>query len=280
MIIDSHTHLGRNEHIKSTAKELLKSMDAAKIDKALVFAGELNDCPNSWMLEQIKKHRDRLYPIMAYDHPHWHDIDARKMVEDFQIAGIKFYTGYDHYYPIELYQLGNEPRLPSSLYHNPLQVCSDFKIPAIFHCGDCLNSVKHAKLKYAHPLNIDEAAVDYDDINFVIAHVGYPWHRDTAEVCYKNPNVYTDISGFVYGSFDADGRGSSDKTKFKNMLTEFLDIADSDRLLFGTDWPICNQASYIEALDWISVNTTNRKMSEIFSAQNMSKNTQRIFNLT
>src|SRR5579864_8797364 len=59
MIIDSHTHLGRNEHIKSTAKELLKSMDAAKIDKALVFAGEMNDCPNSWMLEQIKKHRDR-----------------------------------------------------------------------------------------------------------------------------------------------------------------------------------------------------------------------------
>lgn len=276
MIIDSHTHLGRNQHIKANAKELLKSMDAAKIDKALVFAGELNDAPNEWMLEQIKKHRDRLYPIMAYDHPHWHDINARKMVEDFQIAGIKFYTGYDHYYPIDLYQdTGDTPRLPSSMYHNPLQVCSDFKIPAIFHCGDCLNSVKQAKLKYAHPLNIDEAAVDYDDVNFVIAHVGYPWVRDTAEVCYKNANVYTDISGFVYGKFERE-----DQLKFEKMLTEFLSISGTDRLLFGTDWPIADQSSYRESLEWVASVVTDSKLSKCLTAEYMSKNTKRIFNLT
>lgn len=275
MIIDSHTHLGRNQHIKQNAKELLKSMDHAKIDKALVFGGELNDCPNDWLIEQVKSHRDRLYPVIAYNYPHWHDIDVRRMVEDHKVAGIKFYTGYDHYYPADLY-LDNQdsPRLPSSMFHNPLQVCSEYGIPAIFHCGDCLNSVKCAKLKYAHPLHIDEAATDYDDVNFVIAHMGYPWHRDAAQVCFKNPNVYADISGFVYGEFDLE-----DQMKFRDVLKEFLSLSGTDRLLFGTDAPISNQASYIEALQWVASATLDSKLSKCLTPQYMSKNTQRIFKL-
>jgi Tat protein secretion system quality control protein TatD with DNase activity len=54
MIIDCHVHLGRNEHIKANVKELLDSMDGSKIDKALVFASELNDYPTYEMLDEIK----------------------------------------------------------------------------------------------------------------------------------------------------------------------------------------------------------------------------------
>lgn len=273
MIIDSHTHLGRNNHIKGNAKELLKSMDAAKIDKALVFAGTMNDCPNEWLLEQVKKHRDRLYPVLAYEHPYWHAVDMEKMAKDHQVAGIKFYTGYEHYYPLDLYH--REEFHPAAMYHNPLQLCSDMSIPAIFHCGDCLNSVKQAKLKYAHPLNIDEAAVDYDDVNFIIAHVGYPWVKDTAEVCYKNANVYTDISGFVYGKFERE-----DQLKFEKMLTEFLSISGTDKLLFGTDWPICDQSSYRESLEWVASVTQDSKLHKCLTAEYMTQNTKRIFNLS
>jgi predicted TIM-barrel fold metal-dependent hydrolase len=273
MIIDCHTHLGRNEHINVGVKQLLKSMDAAKIDKALVFAGELNDCPNEWMIEQIKPHRDRLYGVMAYHHPNLYWSDFKKMAEDNGIVGIKFYTGYEHFYPADLYSEDKHTNA-LSLHYNPLQLCSELGIPAIFHCGDCLNSVKAAKLKYAHPLNIDEVAVDYDDVTFVIAHIGYPWVRDTAEVCYKNKNVFTDISGFVYGEFDG-----QDKNRFKKVLDEFLDIAGSDKLLFGTDFPISNQRSYIEALEWLSVNTINKKMSETFTPQYMTQNVKRTFKL-
>lgn len=275
MIIDSHTHLGRNNHIKLDAKGLLQSMDAAKIDKALVFAGEMNDCPNEWMIKQIKPHRDRLFGVAAYDNSFFRYTDFKEMIEDNGLVGIKFYTGYEHYYPIEMYQDIKEPRTPLALFSNPLQICSELKIPAIFHCGDCLNSVKHAKLKFAHPLNIDEPAVDYDDVNFVIAHMGYPWHRDAAQVCYKNSNVYADISGFVYGEFDL-----QDQLKFKDVLQEFLSIADTDKLLFGTDAPISNQASYREAMDWIGNVTMDSKMRKGLTPQNLSKNTKRIFNLT
>lgn len=250
-IIDCHTHLGRNHHINSTADQLLRSMDKAGIDKSIVFAGNLNDCSNEWMIEQIKNHKDRLMGVAAYDNSFFRYVDFKKLVQDNELVGIKFYTGYDHYYPFDLYE-DKGYRTPSSLYHNPLQICSELKIPAIFHCGDCLNSVKSAKLKYAHPLNIDEVAVDYDDVNFIIAHMGYPWHRDAAEVCYKNANVYADISGFVYGDFT-----ESDTIKFHRVTDEFVDICSADKLLFGTDWPISNQKSYVDSVATSPVTLTH-----------------------
>lgn len=276
MIIDCHTHLGRNEHIKSNVNELLASMDAAKIDKALVFAGELNNVTTPEMLAEIEPHRDRLYGVASWNFNfvfqsstygawaeglHQRDI-LSKLYKDGIISAVKFYTGYDHYMP-------DSPQVRYAL-----EAFRKVKCPVIFHCGDCLNSVCRAKLKYAHPLNIDEVAVDYPDMHFIIAHIGYPWVKDTAEVCYKNKNVYTDISGFVYNNFETE-----DKVKFKKVLDEFLDIASTDKLLFGTDFPISNQRSYIEALDWVATNTTNKRVSEMLSPQYMTQNTIKAFKL-
>jgi hypothetical protein len=51
---------------------------------------------------------------------------------------------------------------------------------------------------------VDDVAVDYPDVKFVICHLGNPWFQDTAEVLYKNDNVYADISGLTLGDFDYD----------------------------------------------------------------------------
>lgn len=259
MIIDCHTHIGRNEHIKANTKELLSSMDKANIDKAFVFAGALNACPTDFMLEQIAPHKDRLLGVAGV-HPFDRDaqlaaneIDSlQQMFLSKQIVAAKFYLGYDHYYPNEI--------------GHYLSALEEVGCPAIFHCGDCLNSVKKAKLKYAHPLGVDDVAVDYPKMNFIIAHIGYPWVRDTAEVCYKNDNVYTDISGFVYGEFKG-----LDQIRFKQNIVEFLSISSSDKLLFGTDWPISDQKSYLRALD--------DSFSETMTAQYLTRNVQKAFNL-
>jgi uncharacterized protein len=230
MIIDVHTHIGMNEHINSSVDNLLLSMDKSKIDKALVFAGEINGITNSYMLEQIALHKDRLYGVAAY-HPdnNYNDLHIiYDSIDNEKAVAVKFYLGYDHWYP-------NDHKIYEILEHLDRKGST-----AIFHCGDCLNTVKKAKLKYSHPLGIDDPAVDYPNLNIVIAHMGFPWHRDTAEVCYKNKNVYADISGFVYGDFDSDSQD-----KFRKVISEFTDICPADKLLFGTDFPISNQDSYI-----------------------------------
>lgn len=262
MIIDCHTHLGRNDHINANVDQLLKSMDIAGIDKSLVFAGEMNDLTTDQMLEEIKPYRDRLHGVASWDfsYPTAHRGMKPYQQHDYlcnlykagEIVAVKFYTGYYH-------------QMPKDLGHI-LWRLNEIGCPAIFHCGDCLNSVKHAKLKYAHPLNIDEVAVDYPKMNFIIAHMGFPWVKDAAEVCYKNENVFSDISGFVYGEFKG-----LDGIRFKRTITEFLDIAGSDKLLFGTDWPISDQKSYRSVVD--------NMFGDIMNTYSFSQNVRRAFKL-
>jgi uncharacterized protein len=233
MIIDSHVHISRN----SSPDVLLHSMNEAGIDKAIVIAGQVGDFhPNQELLDKLSPYRDRLYAVAAAQPMNKTMVEVEEEIQQLasyykekQIVAVKFYTGYHHYYPIEV-----------SSY---LRALSEVGCPVIFHSGDCLNTHVGAKLKYAHPLHIDEVAVDFPNINFVIAHMGFPWHRDAAQVCYKNKNVYADVSGFVYGKFNP-----QDEKKFENVLIEFTQIAGSNQLLFGTDYPISDQKSYIDTM--------------------------------
>jgi len=108
-------------------------MDQAGIDKSFVFAGELNDCSNEYMLEQIAPHRDRLYGVAAYNPPPYSALAFynKSLIDLYlekKIVAVKFYLGYEHYYPSDVGEV--------------LRQLEMVGCPAIFHCGDCLNSVK------------------------------------------------------------------------------------------------------------------------------------------
>lgn len=236
MIIDCHTHIGKNYSVDM----LLKSMDKAGIDKALVFAGQIHDnsigCTNEYLLEQIKHHNDRLYGVACY-HPSDNIVNLSNLLaNNANIVAVKFYLGYDHWYP-------NDDRI-----YQALNVCEYRNRPVIFHCGDCLCTVKAAKLRYAHPLGVDDPATDFPNVKMVIAHFGWPWTTDAALVCKKNKNVYADISGFVYGEFDQDDSNAySNSFEFEVQIADFeITAGGTDKLLFGTDWPISDQSSYIQ----------------------------------
>ncbi len=270
MIIDSHVHLGTNENISASVGQLLLSMDSAGIDKALVFAGRVGGCSNKYLMEQIKPYKDRLYGVASISiGRYWSayrgfpseinsdkDMSKNDMLDTLDVGavGIKLYTGYEHYSP------------NSDAVKSILELIKDKNKPVIFHAGDCLNACEKAKLRYCQPIDVDDVAVDYPNNKFIISHLGNPWIKDTAQVCYKNKNVYADISGFVYGSFSL-----KDQILFKKSLNKFLEICPSDKLLFGTDWPISDQSSYINVL--------NSSFGEVLSAQYLSGNVMKVFNL-
>ena len=82
------------------------------------------------------------------------------------------------------------------------------------------------KLKYSQPLIIDEVAVDFPKVKFVIAHCGTPWVADAVEVVAKNKNVYMDLSGLMEGKF---------KAKKQSMIAlECLPLNDASNERKGT----------------------------------------------
>jgi predicted TIM-barrel fold metal-dependent hydrolase len=241
MIIDFHTHIG--ETVGKQKEHLLVSMDEAEIDKSVIYAGAAMKLSNEEVLKCVRSHPDRFMGAL-YGNP-WIVADGafkehlkqfEDQLEDPGVVGIKFYSGYEYYYAHNEYLVE---------YYNLLKKHNKV---AIFHCGDTYTVLNSAKLKYAHPIHLDEVAVDHPDLKIVIAHLAYPWHRDAAQLLYKNKNVYADVSGFVYGEFN-----DTDKKNFTKVFEEVQFIYDNgwDRVLFGTDWPISNQTSYREVLDEI-----------------------------
>ena len=150
-----------------------------------------------------------------------------------QCLGIKIYPGYR---PVYVYDKRHWPLF---------ELARAYDLPVAVHTGD--TAMAEARLRYAHPLTVDEAAVDFPDVKFVICHCGNPWFADATEVAAKNPNVYIDLSGLLEG---IPGAGFYDKQKaYFDYLALWLNYMGRwDKLMYGSDWPLVNISDYIAIL--------------------------------
>jgi uncharacterized protein len=111
------------------------------------------------------------------------------------------------------------------------------------HSGDTYSA--KGKVKYSHPIHVDDAAVDHPDVDFVICHLGNPWLRDTAELMYKNENVFADVSGLTLKDFEE----NFDVFMLDEVKRMVRYMGSPDKLLFGTDWPIASMRSYVSFME-------------------------------
>jgi predicted TIM-barrel fold metal-dependent hydrolase len=145
-------------------------------------------------------------------------------------------------------------------------MCIEYGCPLMIHTGDTF--LKTAKIKYSHPLNIDDIAVDNPELKIIMCHAGNPWFVDCKEVLYKNTNVYADISGLIVGSFSHFNRDHY-ISKIKELLNY---VGESHRLLYGSDWPICNMGSYLSFVQKLGLDQWSIELL-------MFKNAKRVFEL-
>jgi hypothetical protein len=147
---------------------------------------------------------------------------------------LKIYLGYVRHW-------ANSP-----LYHPFYRLAAKYKVPVVFHTGDTWDADGH--VKYADPLTIDEVAVQYRQVNFVIAHLGNPWIQSAAEVVYKNKNVYVEGSALLVGNLDQLDPAKVEEYVVKPLAWAFGYIENPEKIMFGTDWPIVTDiAAYVRA---------------------------------
>ncbi|HZT83675.1 MAG TPA: amidohydrolase family protein, partial [Gemmataceae bacterium] len=165
------------------------------------------------------------------------DPEHLKRVEAALAAGnvraLKGYLGYLHHGP------------DSPGYRPYYELAERFGLPFVFHTGDTYSP--RAKLRFAHPLGVDDVAVDFPRVNFVLAHLGNPWLADAAEVVYKNVNVWADLSALVVGG-EAELVGEERREHLHDireaLRRAFRYAERPNRFLFGSDWPLAPMAAY------------------------------------
>jgi predicted TIM-barrel fold metal-dependent hydrolase len=149
------------------------------------------------------------------------------------VRALKGYLGYLHCGPDHA---GYRPYYELAERHG---------LPFIFHTGDTYSPA--AKLRYAHPLLVDDVAVDHPKVKLVLAHLGNPWLTDAAEVVYKNLNVWADLSGLAVGdgpSFTAQERQETLQEAREALRRAFRYAERPNRFLYGSDWPLAPMAAY------------------------------------
>lgn len=241
LIVDCHTHLNRYvpeqpSSPRERLAELRAEMDANGIDYSMVLSSyKVNeDRPSTAEIVNLVRDDDRIgvaAGISFYDLSIEALAELRALLDTGRVRALKLYPGYQAFYVYD-------PQL-----RGVYALAAEFGVPVMIHTGDTYDRL--GKLKYTHPLTIDEAAVDFRDVNFVICHMGNPWVMDAAEVIYKNENVWGDISGFTLGTFEE---------RFERlMIAKMRDVIayanGTGGLLYGTDWPICDMASYLRFVE-------------------------------
>ena len=241
MIIDCHTHLNNytDDSIHSLPEDLARLqavMRRNRVDVALILTSYkvVPGRPSARAVVDATKHLPNLHVIAGIS---WSTFgpeaeqELRSLLTARAIKGLKLYPGYEPFYP-------GDPKLTPAYL-----LAEEFDVPVMIHTGDTYAPT--GKVKYAHPLHVDEVAVDFPKVKFLICHLGNPWFRDCMEVVYKNANVYTDISGLTLGHFD-DRFEAYMRQQLKEMI---LWGVNPNRVLYGTDWPLVSMESYLEFME-------------------------------
>lgn len=143
----------------------------------------------------------------------------------------KIFPGYFYFYP--------QDKVYSPVY----KLAEKYDLPVIIHSG--ITFKKNALMKYANPIHIDDAAILFPNVKFVMAHLGNPWMETAKAVLYKNDNVYADLSGLFEGS------NYTEKEDVKNSVLGVARWTGYDKLIYGSDWPIVRMDDYIKVIKWI-----------------------------
>jgi predicted TIM-barrel fold metal-dependent hydrolase len=264
VIIDCHTHLN-NYHepsapfLPQSISKLRASMAEAGIDYSLVLTSYIVSADRPSVREVIDAigSANDLGVVAGISYLNYKEKDLRELADDLKegrVKGLKLYPGYEPFYP-------HDKRL-KVVY----DLAEEFQVPVMIHSGDTFSA--KGKLKYAHPLEIDEVAVDHPGVKFVICHLGNPWLTDAMEVVYKNANVYADISGLMLGEFSQ---------AFEDYMSDEIEdvityAGEPEKFLFGTDWPICNMKSYVEFVRRLQISEHDRQLL-------LSENSRKLFKI-
>jgi len=175
MIIDAHNHIGERRDLQMSAERLVRLMDRAGVDKAVVFSfPKLWD--NNYVAHAVRQFPDRLIGFAGVNP--WDAGAAEEVRRGFERLGLR---GLKLHPVRDSYSLA-EGRLVDPLF----RVCEELGRPVICHGADEWSNT---------PWAFREVAGRFPGVAFIMAHGGQNWLREDAlDALRKTPNLHVDSS--------------------------------------------------------------------------------------
>ncbi len=266
MIIDAHCHIWEKDMIRGgmrklmesvavelrvrdprnlwdgSAERLIRNMDEAGIDRTVILPLDSEfQCGsdgftfrdfNNLAGRYARQHPDRIIPFAGVDPRRGKAAvdELRRCVEEMGFRGLKLWT-----------VMGFMPN--DEKYYPLYEEAARLGVTVLVHTG---LGPGETYLETCRPLYVDKPAVDFREVNFIMAHVGVPWVDEALAVAMKNPNVYVDVSAWQRAACIM-------PLAFAQMLSTAKVLHGGLRkVLFGSDWPlfteILDQRAWVETI--------------------------------
>jgi predicted TIM-barrel fold metal-dependent hydrolase len=187
------------------------------VDERLTGRSHLS---NEAVIELAQANPDVIIPFASFDPTRGPEAvqQAKRLVEHGVIRGLKLHP--------PLQQFAPNDRVAYPLY----EVFAEARLPVLFHTGHCgigtgMPGGGGIRLKYGHPMLVDDVAVDFPDLPIILAHPSFPWQDEAISVCLHKPTVYIDLSGWS-------------PKYFSPTLVQYANTLLKHKVLFGTDYPL------------------------------------------
>jgi predicted TIM-barrel fold metal-dependent hydrolase len=217
----------------ATREELLQVMEEQGIQRSVIFGfpwekEERFRRHNDYIIESVRRHPDKLIGFCCFSPLSPLGAEEVRRCLDAGLAGVG---------ELAVYQSGFSREIISSL-HEVMQVCAEFNVPVLLHTNEPVGHVYPGKT----PVRLGEIydlLKHYPSNKIVLAHWGgglffYGLLKKEVRDVLKNVWFDTAASPFLYDP------------RVYRMAGE---IVGSDRILFGTDYPLLSPRRYFEEME-------------------------------
>ena len=205
-IVDAHVHLGIGFKMQLGVETLLRQMDEANVDYAIIcpmdrFIAMENKEGNEYVARIVRQYSDRIAG-MASVNP-WSGkkgADELKRALEDGLCGLKLHSVLQGF------------RLCDPIVYPLLEIAEEYDVPVYAHTGTA---------GIAEPLHIAELARNFPNINFIAGHAGSSdYYHDIVRALEISHNLWIESS--------RNGPGNFMQWKNRNYI---------DRIVFGTNAP-------------------------------------------
>lgn len=154
---------------------------------------------------------------------------------DLHLSGLKLHPSKQGFYP-------NDKKL-----YPIYEICKKYNKPIMFHCGFTWQPKTLAK--YSHPLYFEETAQAFPELRMCLAHMGFPWVKETAMMLLKYPNLYADTAVLFFDS----AREFYEYLFQREIPVTWLDRSIRHQVMFGSNMPRFEEMRMLSALQGLGM---------------------------
>ena len=190
--------------------------------------------PNEDVLALAKANTDVLIPFVSVDPTR--GAEAVASAQRLIAAGAR---GFKLHPPLQQFRAND--RIAYPFY----EIVAAARLPVIFHTGHSgigtgMPGGGGVRLKYGHPMDIDDVAVDFPDMPIILAHPSFPWQDEAISICLHKPQVYIDLSGWS-------------PKYFSPILIQYANTLLKNKMLFGSDFPLIKPDRWLADFEKIAI---------------------------